>query len=52
MDQEQQHRERCWAGGWNITPPDDDLPNWPGLSPLDSAQARRYARQEQNKDAP
>ena len=27
--------------------PDDDLPNVPELNPLDSAQARRFARQEQ-----
>jgi len=36
-------RERYIYGGWNIA--DDDTPKPPEVSPLDSAQSRRAARQ-------
>jgi hypothetical protein len=36
-------RERYSLSGWNLT--DDDLPNVPEISPLDSAQAKRWARE-------
>ena len=36
--------------GWSV--PDDDLPNVPEVSPLDSAQARRWQRQEHLEPRP
>jgi hypothetical protein len=45
------HRRECYSlGGWNLT--DDDSPRPPEVSPLDSAQCRRWAKGEQEKTAP
>jgi len=41
---EQLKREHFTYHGW-ADPPDDDLPNTPELSPLDSAQHRRAWQQ-------
>lgn len=37
-------RETLLAAGWNLT--DDDVPNVPELTPVDSPQARRAQRLE------
>jgi hypothetical protein len=39
-----QRRETYSMGGWNLA--DDDTPRPPEMSPLDSAQCRRWARDE------
>jgi hypothetical protein len=45
FSQADHQRERYIYGGWNFA--DDDTPKPPELSPLDSAQSRRAARQNQ-----
>ena len=42
-------RRECYSySGWNLT--DDDSPRPPEPSPLDSAQCRRWAREEHRNE--
>lgn len=39
------HQRECWvAGGWDLC--DDDCPRPPELSPLDSAQRKRWVKSQ------
>jgi hypothetical protein len=38
-------REQFTRCGWNVAPPDDDVPTVPEPSPLSSAQHRRWWRE-------
>lgn len=41
-------RQRCSVSSWNQT--DDDTPKPPEVSPLDSAQRKRWALEDEKKE--
>ncbi|MEN9767011.1 MAG: hypothetical protein RLZZ32_971 [Cyanobacteriota bacterium] len=47
MSRDEVIRRESWIrGGWNLT--DDDVPNVPELTPIDSPQARRAQRLQEH----